>query len=369
MINKEIEGVDSILHSLEKHESRKLQITGGSTYIISLPKGWVTKMNMKKGSRVELVAKQDGSIVIFPEGALKIEKSSEATIEAEPSEKPDSIIRKIVSTYLVGYNIISIRTKNRRFDPIQRSKIKDFVRRMLVGTEIIFDSSKEIVLKVLLSYPELSVQSALRRMCIISSSMHKDAVEALKEGDMELAQEVIDMDAEVDRFGLYIIRQLKAAINDQRIIKEIGLNNARDCLGYRLITKTVERTADHAVEVAEKVMILVRPLASELIEKIEKMSLSAILVFEEAVETLFKRDFSAANNVVQKAKELTLLKKETMELALKLQNLEENLSIRLIIESITRAIEYASDIAEIVMNLNIEDVLIATNIQVPNATI
>ena len=62
--------------------------------------------------------------------------------------------------------------------------------------------------------------------------------------DRKMVQEVIAMDDEVDRFSLYTIRQLKAAVEDDNIIKEIGLKTRRDCLGYRLITKSVERTAD-----------------------------------------------------------------------------------------------------------------------------
>jgi len=31
-------------------ELRKIQLTGGSTFIVSLPKGWVKKMGLGKGS-------------------------------------------------------------------------------------------------------------------------------------------------------------------------------------------------------------------------------------------------------------------------------------------------------------------------------
>ena len=40
-------------------EVRKLQLTGGSTYIVSLPKGWVEKMGLKKGSKVNISQMDD----------------------------------------------------------------------------------------------------------------------------------------------------------------------------------------------------------------------------------------------------------------------------------------------------------------------
>jgi phosphate uptake regulator len=227
---------------------------------------------------------------------------------------------------------------------------------MLVGTEIVTDTPSELTLQVLLSYPELSVQSALRRMCIITSSMHKDAIAALKELDHQAARGVITTDNEVDRFNLYIVRQLKMAIQNQRIIREIGLTNARDCLGYRLVTKSVERTADHAVNIAENVLMMKRRLSAEMLEKVEKMSAMSITMFETAMEALFKQDFNLAQGIIEKAKDVISLEKEIVGSFQKTPT-EENANLRLIIESIRRTAEYASDISEVVLNLNVESVL------------
>ena len=47
-------------------EQRKLQVTGGSTYILSLPKEWVTRNQLKKGSLMVLCEEDDGSLSICP---------------------------------------------------------------------------------------------------------------------------------------------------------------------------------------------------------------------------------------------------------------------------------------------------------------
>jgi len=343
--------------TLEKREVRKLQVIGGSTYIISLPKKWVTEIGLKKGSTLSIIKQEDGSFLLTPEELEKPKKAAEATIEVSPEDDPQSIIRKIVSTYLVGYNVIFIRTKDQRLTSTQRNTIKNFTRRMLVGTEIIADSPTELILKVLISYAELSVQSALRRMCIITASMHEDAVTALKTLDKELARDVVAMDDEVDRFGLYIIRQLKAAVQNENIIKEIGLTTGRDCLGYRLIAKAIERTADHAVEIAKNVFVLKKPLDAKILKKIDSIGKSAISVFNKAIESLFERDFQLANETVQKAKQVALLEKEVVASVLRRASMEEIGNLRLIIESIRRTAEYASDIAEIVLNMTVENAI------------
>jgi phosphate uptake regulator len=335
---------------------RKLQVTGGSTYILSLPKKWVTQIGLEKGGRVRLERQNDGTIVLKPEDFMS-EEPQEAVIETKLNEPIDFILRKIVSAYLVGYNIIYVRAASFRLDHNQRNLIKEFTRTNLVGTEIIADSPQEMIIKVLLSYPELSVESALRRMCIITSSMHIDVMKALKTADLPLVRDVIYQDNEVDRFSLYIIRQLKAAIEDLNILKEIGLSTRRDCLGFRLITKTVERTADHAVEIAENILNLPKPPSLELYHEIADMSESATSIFNQCIEILYTRDFDAANRIVQNAKSAAEKQNQLTAEILKIANQNEISCLSLIVESIKRVAEYSSDIAEIVLNLNIDQVI------------
>jgi len=339
-------------------ETRKLQFTGGSTYILSLPKKWITQNQLKQGDVIKLREEEGGLLTIMPtDTAIQKEKTDEATIRVAFKDAPDSIIRKTVAAYLVGYNMIHIKAESQKqLSGKQRHDVKDFSRRMLVGTEIVIDTPQELTLQVLLSYPELSVQSALRRMSIITASMHRDAMTALRGLDRQQAKEVTTSDNEVDRFNLYIVRQLKTAIQTPRIIKEIGLQNARDCLGYRLVTKTVERTADHAANIAENVLSLKRRLETETLEELEKMSNIAISMFETAVEALFRQDYALAEGIIEKIEEVISIEKQAVVFSQKM-DIEEAPYLRLIIESIRRTAEYASDIAEIVLNLTVESIL------------
>jgi phosphate uptake regulator len=179
-------------------ETRKLQFTGGSTYIISLPKRWVDQNQLQKGSTIRVREEEGGLLSIVPTEAPETQKKlDEATIRVSPKDNPGSVIRKTVSTYLVGYNLVHIRAeKQKQLSAKQRHDVKNFSRNMLVGTEIVTDTPEELTLQVLLSYPELSIQSALRRMSIITASMHRDAITALKTLDSQQAKEVAATDNE-----------------------------------------------------------------------------------------------------------------------------------------------------------------------------
>jgi phosphate uptake regulator len=345
-----------LLETKQDEETRKVQFTGGSTYIISLPKRWISENQLRKGSFIKLRNEEGGLLTIVPSGSVVQKRLEEATIVTNPSDDTEMITRKIVAAYLAGYNSIQIRPSKQQLSTKQRHDVKVFTRRMLVGTEIVTDTASQLTLQVLLNFPELTVQSALRRMSIIAASMHKDAILGLKSGDKSIVKEVVSTDNEVDRFDLYVTRQLKTAIQNPRITKEIGLSSLKDCLNYRLVTKSVERTADHAVKIAEQVLTIKQDLKDDIVEKIEKMSAASIKMFDTAMESLFRQNYNTAETIIESIKEITILEEEAV---LSSQtDVEDTASLRLIIESIRRTAEYACDISEIVLNLTVDSVLV-----------
>jgi len=347
-----------LIKVIEKNEEqRKLQVTGGSTYILSLPKEWVTRNQLKKGSLMVLSEEDDGSLSLFPSKLEKQEKKEDAFIRVLASDSPDAVMRKAISAYLVGYNILHIRAQDQQpFAVALRNYLKNFARNYLVGTEIVTDSPTGLTLQILLNYSELSVESALRRMAIIAASMHKEAVGYLANLDYSAAKAVVETDREVNRFSLYILRLLKMAVANTRLVKEIGLKNPRECLGYRLIAKSVERTADHATKIAENILFLKNPLTPELLERINNLSRLAISMFESSLEALFRHDYNLAESVIERTVEIYKLERDAV-LSSHSMSIQEIPNVRLLIESIRRTAEYASDISEVVLNLNVESVL------------
>lgn len=348
-MTKEIEKINE--------EQRKLQVTGGSTFILSLPKDWAIRNELKKGSSMLVREEDDGSLSITPSSFPKKEKQDEAFIKASVNDNPDAIMRTAISAYLDGYNILHIKAQGQKvLSSKLRNHLKNFARHYLVGTEIVIDTPTDLTLQVLLNYPELTVQNALSRMSIIASSMHKEAINALKKLDYSTAKSVIETDREVNRFGLYIVRLLKLAVSNPRIVKEIGLNGQKDCLGYRLIGKAVERTADHATKIAENTLLLKEQVSEDLQQKLDQLSSLANSMFENSMDALFRNDFNLAESVIEKLNQVHKLEKETV-ICLQTAKIEEVVNLRLVIESVRRTAEYASDISEVVLNLNVDSVL------------
>ena len=79
-------------------------------------------------------------------------------------------------------------------------------------------------------------------------------------------------------------------------------------------------------------------------------------MFEDSLDSLFKGDFNLAETVIEKITQIVKLEKEAV-LSSQHVSTEEIASLSLLIESVRRTAEYASDIAEVVLNLNVESVI------------
>jgi phosphate uptake regulator len=342
----------------EREETRKIQFTGKSSYIVSLPKQWIMELGLKQGDPINVIRQGSSTLQISPtQSSTKTLQMEDATFEVGPDDDNTSIVRRLISLYFLGFKTINIKPKTGRFKPAQRTAVKDAVKKMLMGTEIISDSTEGITIQVLVNLLELSVNGAFKRMIHLAKSMLRDALLAVKESNFELAQEVINADDEVDRFGFYIIRQLKIAIQNEHMLKEMGFKNLRDCLGFRLVVKNIERTGDHAVFIAQDLLEFKKPIKKEIFTKIQEMSDYALSFLDDSCLALFKEDFLQAEKIIKKAAEITYYEKRVLDSTKSIKDDEEIYRVRRMIENIRRIAEYASDITEIVLNMNVEKIL------------
>ncbi|MBT5200732.1 MAG: phosphate uptake regulator PhoU [Thaumarchaeota archaeon] len=342
----------------EHEETRKIQFTGKSSYIVSLPKQWIIELGLKQGDQIRMVRKGSSTLELYPpKFESRNQKKEEALIEISSEEEPSSIVRKLISLYFLGYRTINVKPKDGRLSPVQRNAVKEAVKRMLMGSEIISDSINGITVQVLVNLLELSVDGAFKRMIHLAKSMSSDAILAVKENNLELAKEVINTDDEVDRFGFYIIRQLKIAIQNEHMLKEMGFKNPRNCLGYRLVVKNIERTGDHAAFIAKDLLEFKKPVKKEILVKLQDMNEFCLSVLDDACLALFKEDYLQAEKIIEKTNEITKFEKKVRDASKSLKNEEEIYRVRRMTENIRRVSEYASDIAEIVLNMNIEKAL------------
>lgn len=331
---------------------RKVQLTGGSTYIISLPKEWASEVGIKPGDYVQVIPQPDQTLLLVP--GEKVEEPSEALIDAVSAESPEEVVREFIACYLTGYNIIKLRF-GKKVDEY-KARLKDIMRNKLIGLETIEESTNQMVVRCFLGYMDFPIKDALKRIHSMTLSMCLDAIRSLKDHDKSLAKDVVQRDDEIDRLYLFVVRGLKLAVENRIIMKEIGLMSPRECLGYRLIVKSIERIADHAARIAGIILSLnLSKINSGLVKNISSIAEKSYAIYQDAVNSLYKLDIKQANDSIMNVKELVRMEGDLVEKIFKLRlDVETITGLRLILESLRRIAEYAADIAEIVINLAIK---------------
>lgn len=332
-----------------------MQLSGGSTFIISLPKNWIDELKIKAGENVTIVKNSNQSLTLFPIDRNEERKKSTAVIYSSQKDSGESIKRKIIAAYLAGYKTIKITTKGMRITSEHSSSIRQLVRSKMIGTEIVESSSETISIQILTRLPELSFNTALRRMYLMANNMVRESIEVLEEGEMDHADEVVSMDDEVDRFSLYMRRNLALAVGNESILQDMGLQKPSDCLGYRTIVSRIERIADHASLIAKRIKFIEEKIDPKTIIKIKKLSENSLEVFEKSITAVQEHDFEMAENVAQKVSQVIEDEKQIMN---KIKETDKNASIiRFALEDLRRIAEYSSDIAEVAIDDNIQNII------------
>jgi len=332
---------------------RKVQITGGNSFVVSLPKTWVKDVGLKPRDAVAIITQPDSSLLIIPRRELREAAKSEAVIEVTPGLDKDALLRHFISFYLAGYDIIRINMG--RSDVSLRSSIREGIRRKLVGVEIIEESQTVILTQCLSGYIDLPLKKALERMAIIAAGMITDAAGTLQDNTAGIAQEVIQRDDEVDRFYHFILRQLNIAVRDRSVIQEIGLSSARDCLGYRLVAKSTERVADHAVSIATQAEAL-KSVPEGTVKKVQELTALSRKVFETSITALLRLDAKMAEEAISKMKEVARLEERlSAEILAPRMGGSQVASVKLTLENIQRVAEYGADISEAALDLAVNE--------------
>ncbi len=325
-------------------EIRKVQITGGTTYIVSLPKSWATERDLKAGDPLFVAPQSDGTIVISPDSEYE-KKVNCKKLELE-GYTPNTLIRSLIGMYMSGYNVMELVDKQ-GIKPEIRSAIMRFTR-MVIGPEIIEESENMIVLKDLIDPSEFSQRKGLKRMYLMVKKMHEDAILSFEEGDTSLAKDVIERDSDVDRLYWMITKHYNMLLSNPRVIGNLGITRERS-LGYMLVSRAMERIGDHAVRIARNTMVLSDGFKKGLKQDIRNESELAMEILNCAAESFFDEDLKKANASIDMRNRLERMNDKLMK-TVKEERKVDVTPLSYILESISRTGSYATDISEISIN-------------------
>ncbi|MCK4613188.1 MAG: AbrB/MazE/SpoVT family DNA-binding domain-containing protein [Thermoplasmata archaeon] len=327
---------------------RRVQKTGGSTLIVSLPKRWAVAAGIKNGDTLSLIPGERGTLIIDPHPIEKdVKRVKHISIE---DGDPEHFFRRLIAVYINGYDTIEV-SAGSTMSAEMRAAIRRFTR-MVIGPEITEEDINSVHIKDLSDSEGFGLKSVVRRIFRITFSMLHDSMNAVRNGDLEIARDVDARDAEVDRLYWLLFKQYNLMLKRPRYLQEGP--DVEESLNYFLIGRILERVADHARNISKHLVGVLgnkkkTPLSPETMNYFSGAADVALDMINRAFESFLKGDVSLANKTIDSTAELKDLYTKGVST---ISGARPNLSVAIagIMESVKRAGMYASDIAEIAIN-------------------
>ncbi|MCD6142976.1 phosphate uptake regulator PhoU [Thermococcus sp.] len=272
-------------------EFRKIQFTGRSSYIISLPKKWVKENELKQGDVVPIAINPDGSLLILPKKPKEVTESKELVISKEIS--PDMAVRLLISAYIQGYDIIDVKFTEDM--PLYKVKIRQTIQN-LPGLEIILEEPLRITSKSLLADEEVNLKEIIERLTSILVSMIEDLALINEFERKEVLRDINGLENELDRFYFLTLRTVNKALSGGSIGEDREfIKRNFDLLGVLFIVRNIERIGDHIVRIAENfdpdldieyLKGMIRKVMSQITEKDLKKIDEIMLELKNYIESI-----------------------------------------------------------------------------------
>lgn len=323
-------------------ETRKVQKTGKSTLIVSLPKKWANENAIVSGSLLFISQKQNGDLLLSsdrsePDQIVKLDIGSKCGAP---------LFRDVIACYLAGYKTVEISSP--QLTAMQKRDLHSIVNK-LIGPEILEETINKVVIHDLLSAEELPSDRALKRMKNITRSMIQDALSSLVKRNKDLAMDVIQRDNDVDRLNLLIARQfidiLRSGSIKQESLCPISAFN------YMQAATNLERMADHASKIAEISSQNDNELPREMTDEIARLSSTFTTLIDDSISVLLKPDTDKANQLIDKTRQI--MKQSMIMTGSFWERGDDEILIRLVLaSSMERMLDLIINIAELSINLH-----------------
>ena len=201
---------------MEKHMGfRKIIGFGGNSFVISLPKTWITSLGLKKGDLVSINEDDEHVLRVMPENVKPTKQKTEITLEF--IDIPH-LKAQLVYAYISNYDTITIVGNNldKQISDI-RKEVQNFV-----ALEIMNYTEKTVVLKDFLNINEIAVYEIIRKIDRLILLMADDVKQILN-GDKsaDLYEQIEQKEIDINKLCNLIFKVSKLSFNpvDRNILK------------------------------------------------------------------------------------------------------------------------------------------------------
>ena len=324
-------------------ETRKVQLSGGTTFTVSLPKFWAEEHDVTAGSLLYLYPNADGSLLV--EAAEKADADG-STVTITAGDLSEAELQETVTAlYLIGVDRIQLRDRSGEVSERERS-VREIVAD-LTGFEILEVDELELVVRNLMDADNVSILKSTIRLRLIADAMHEDAISAVVTDDPTLARNVIDRDTEADKLFRLVSRYFQRTLTDLGEVQKLEFTRA-ELFAHYYLARQLERIADHAEKVARVVINQPHAPDDDLGQEIESLGRDARSLIWDATEPILSdTDVSLAYDALAEREEITMAIGDLDRALYESDHAPEAYRWGLLLDSLERTAEYGVNIAEL----------------------
>ena len=266
---------------------RRIIKFGDSSHVISLPKKWIDKNNLKKGDLV-VCNEETNELRILPHIADFKQNAKEITITLTENDK-GRVKHKISSAYVNNYGLINIIADDLLIF-VQEIRI---ATSNLMALEIIQQTSKKIVLKDFLDIKEISIIDTIRRIDLILLSISEDVLKSLN--GFDLLEGIKQKEMDVNRLSFLLWKVLKKC-SDNKVRQILDVTHD-EVLFYWDIVLNLERIADNFKRLPRYVDGKLSDLKVEFVKDL-------IEIYKLIMKAFYKSDLDIAVKIKEEIKKM-----------------------------------------------------------------
>lgn len=267
-------------------EYRKIIEFGKSSFVVSLPKDWLSEKNLGKGD-VVYVSKQGNNLVFYPAKSETKREPREVTIDVSDFTC-DEIKLILISHYIRNFNKITLTSKN------MKAKAKDIraIIHDMMALEVIEEDSSKIVTKDFIHTEDIVPIELIKKMDRITREMIIDSKRSFEE---EQYQNLSERDTDVNRLSYLLFRSLRSFEQNPQHFRRLGMTNS-DFLAQWTAGVKIERVADDVKRISK----LMRRLNLSKNEKEQFVKLYSQIerYYVDCMEVFYEKDPEKALKLV-----------------------------------------------------------------------
>jgi len=255
---------------------RKIQLVGGGTYSVSLPKEWAESRGIEPGDEVGLHTHLDGVLVIEPQdGDGPDGVPEQVVLDVDDLDAPH-VQRLLIAAYAAGVDRITLQADD-GVSSAHRHAVGGATAE-LTGMTVVDESEAAITATVPVDPAEVSIGQSVRHFLFVATSMHRDGTAAVF-GETS-PESVLERTEQANRLHALVDRHFRRSLSKLDEVDALGIT--REEL-FRLWTasRELKRVAESAETLAETARRLDSPPEGPLTTDLREAARTA----RECVET------------------------------------------------------------------------------------